>query len=45
MIYEYKCTECGHKFEVTAKVNDPPPQCPECSGVVKRLLSRFNFRV
>jgi putative FmdB family regulatory protein len=45
MIYEYECMECGHKFEVTAKVNDPLPVCPKCSGIVKKLLSRFSFRM
>jgi putative FmdB family regulatory protein len=37
--YEYKCTNCGHKFELfqtmTAK---PVEKCPVCGGKVKRLI-------
>lgn len=30
-IYEFKCTECGHNFEVMQKMSDPKPdKCPEC---------------
>ena len=37
--YEYKCHDCGHKFEkfqnITAK---PIKRCPKCQGKVKRLI-------
>jgi len=26
--YDYKCTVCGHVFEVRAKMDAPPPCCP-----------------
>lgn len=35
MIYEMKCSECGHKFEVVKPVRDfdEPAPCPECDSV------------
>jgi putative FmdB family regulatory protein len=30
-IYAYRCTECGHEFDVLQKVSDAPlTDCPEC---------------
>jgi len=38
--YEYRCTNCHYKFEAFQKMNDEPlTECPECKGVVKRLIS------
>jgi putative FmdB family regulatory protein len=44
-VYEYGCSACGSKFEVTAKIADPPPpQCLHCkSGPIKRLISQTSF--
>ncbi len=50
-IYEYKCKKCRHKFEVTARMKDPPPtQCPKvvegeppCDGEIERLVSLTSF--
>ena len=37
--YEYKCTECGHKFELFQSMTDKPVRkCPVCSGKVERLI-------
>lgn len=37
--YEYKCDECGHRFEAFQSMTDEPLKvCPECSGIVKRLI-------
>ena len=37
--YEYKCTECGHLFELLQKFSDEPVKvCPQCGGKVKRLI-------
>lgn len=37
--YEYKCTACGHVFEIFQKMTDEPIKvCPKCKGEVKRLL-------
>ncbi len=37
--YDYKCTECNHTFEIFQQMTaDPITKCPECDGVVKRLI-------
>lgn len=37
--YDYKCTECGNKFEYFQKMTDEPlTECPECKGLLKRLI-------
>lgn len=39
-IYEYRCNQCGHIFEVMQKVNDPPiTTCTECSGPTSKVIS------
>lgn len=38
--YEYKCSQCGHRFEARQKMNDAPlSTCPQCKGSVQRLIS------
>lgn len=37
-IYEYRCEACRHQFEDLAKMSDPNPECPECSGVTHKLI-------
>jgi len=38
-LYEYEC-ERGHRFERIVKFSDPPIEiCPECGGVVHKLMS------
>jgi len=37
--YDYKCTECGYKFEYFQSMKEPLLQvCPECNGKLKRLI-------
>ena len=37
--YEYKCDECGLRFEKFQKMSDSPVEiCPECGGKVKRII-------
>ncbi len=37
--YDYKCTECGHTFEVFQTMSaEPLKNCPKCNGKVKRLI-------
>lgn len=39
-LYEYECFLCGHRFERIQRVTDETvPDCPECGGSVRRLLS------
>ena len=38
--YEYKCEMCGLTFERRQAITeDPITECPECHGVVHRLVS------
>ena len=38
--YEYKCTECGYRFEVFQPISDDPiKKCEKCGGAVKRLIA------
>ncbi|MGC9399206.1 MAG: FmdB family zinc ribbon protein [Anaerolineae bacterium] len=38
-LYEYKCKECGLRFERRQHFSDPPVDtCPECQGEVVRLI-------
>jgi putative FmdB family regulatory protein len=37
--YEYKCSVCGHIFEVFQSMKDEPLKvCPKCSGKIQRLI-------
>jgi len=42
-LYEYKCENCGHQFEVIQKFSDPlADKCPKCGGgPVRKLLSLY----
>lgn len=38
-LYEYVCEPNGHRFEVRHGMNEPPPpECPECSGPIRRVI-------
>ncbi len=45
MIYEYGCNDCGHRFEVWAKVSDPAPDtCPQCHlPHIEKIISATSF--
>jgi putative FmdB family regulatory protein len=37
--YGYRCTKCGHQFEVFQRMSDEPIQtCPKCEGKVTKML-------
>jgi putative FmdB family regulatory protein len=36
--YEYKCTECGHCFDVVHKVDENVEICESCGSRVRRLF-------
>jgi putative FmdB family regulatory protein len=38
--YEYKCRDCGERFDEFQKITDPPlTQCSLCGGGVERIIS------
>jgi putative FmdB family regulatory protein len=38
--YEYKCRDCGEKFDEFQKITDPPlTKCTFCGGPVDRVIS------
>jgi putative FmdB family regulatory protein len=45
-IYEYRCLDCGHQFDLMQKFSDPPAEtCTSCSGIVQKLISRSAFHL
>jgi len=46
-IYEYRCPDCGHQFDVIQKFSDDPiTECPSCEASdVKKLLSAPAFHL
>ena len=41
-LYEYRCSGCGHQFELLILKASQPIACPSCaSESVERLLSMF----
>jgi putative FmdB family regulatory protein len=37
--YGYRCTKCGHQFEVFQRMSDEPIRtCPKCEGEVTKIL-------
>lgn len=39
-LYEYRCENCGARFEKIEKFSDPPVAiCEKCGGHVERLIS------
>lgn len=46
-IFEYECTECGERTEHLQLSSDSPlVECPQCGGVLRKLLSvpAFQFK-
>ncbi len=45
-VYEYECSECGHRIEILQKISDPPVEyCEVCNGHMKKLISRSTFHL
>ena len=45
-IYEYRCKNCNHIFEVTHGIDEPPPDCPNCgSKKVIKIITTVSFKV
>jgi|SRR5438477_5657471 len=37
--YGYRCSNCGHEFEIQQKITDPPLKaCPKCEGKLSKIL-------
>lgn len=45
MIYEYRCSSCGHIQEVWQKMSDPGPEtCEKCAAPApEKIISRTSF--
>lgn len=46
-IYEYQCTDCGHRLETIQRFSDAPlTDCPQCAhAALKKLVSAPAFRL
>lgn len=46
-IYEYRCQQCDHQFDVLQKISDDAlTDCPACEqSALKKLISAPNFRL
>ena len=46
-IYDYKCSNCEHQFELIQKFSDQPAEiCPQCSEKsIQKLVSAPSFRL
>lgn len=46
-IYEYKCSNCGHEYEIIQKMGDSPiVECQEChKNTATRLVSAAGFQL
>jgi len=46
-IYEFECSQCGHRFDRLQKLSDADPvDCPECGAPrVQRRVSAPSFRL
>ena len=38
-IFDYKCEKCDKVVEKITKDGDPLPQCPECGGIMRKMVS------
>jgi putative FmdB family regulatory protein len=38
-IYGYRCSNCGHQFEIQQRMSDEPLKtCPKCQGKLTKIL-------
>lgn len=46
-IYEYQCTQCGHRLETMQKMSEAPlTDCPECGKPkLQKLISAAGFQL
>lgn len=37
--YGYRCSNCGHQFEIVQRISDEPLKvCPKCQGKLSKML-------
>ncbi|MBS1846870.1 MAG: FmdB family transcriptional regulator [Actinobacteria bacterium] len=42
--YEYRCTDCGHTFDIVQAFTDETlTECPECGGHLKKLFGNVGI--
>lgn len=51
-VYEYECTQCGHRFAKLCRMDAPNPSCPKtddtdkpCGGKTRKLVSKSTFHL
>jgi putative FmdB family regulatory protein len=43
--YGYRCSNCGHEFEIQQKITDPPLKaCPKCQGKLSKTIYPVGIR-
>jgi putative FmdB family regulatory protein len=39
-LYEYRCRDCGHQFEIQQSLSDDTlSECPACAGALRKVFS------
>ncbi len=39
-VYEYRCRNCDHQFEVQQSFSDDPlTECPQCEGTLRKVFA------
>ena len=44
-LFEYECIICNKVTEINQHHSKPNPECPECRGETRKLISRSSFRL
>ena len=44
-LYEYSCIKCNYTIEVNQHHSKPNPECPECRGETRKLISKSSFQL
>jgi putative FmdB family regulatory protein len=38
-VYEYRCTQCLHRFELYQAVGEAAPECPQCGSPSRKVFT------
>src|SRR5688572_27192663 len=38
-LYEYRCIDHGHQFDLWQPIGAPPPSCPVCGSATRKVYS------